>query len=335
MFQKKAGMRWTWKSPNGVTKTEIDYTLTNIIGSDHRLAMSNIKLEVEVERKTLMTKRPPTVDAPRIGSKKIEFQLELRNRFETLQELDDIDTMSETVTYIIQQNALRVAKTINMPHQSRISSPTRALMTKRREMAENGDNKQRIEYAEICKTIKKKAREDIRKNNHEIIRETVMASKSLKKVRRTQMLCQDRLITFLDKQDREIHDEDKIIGRIEEFYTDLYDSEHNTIIHTYFKEVPEITSWEVEAALRDMKNGTATGNDRINIETLKAGEDTISNTLAKLYIKCLSERRIPTAWKKAKMMIIFKKGNKKDLKNYRPICLQSNIYTVHMYSRKY
>ena len=33
-----------------------------------------------------------------------------------------------------------------------------------------------------------------------------------------------------------------------------------------------------------MKNGTATGNDHINIETLKAGEDTISKkTLAKLY----------------------------------------------------
>ena len=84
----------------------------------------------------------------------------------------------------------------------------------------------------------------------------------------------------------------------------------------------------VEAALRDMKNGTATGNDRINIKTLKAGEDTISKTLAKLYIKCLSDRIILTAWKNAKMMIIFKNGNKKDLKNYKPICLLSNICKV-------
>ena len=29
VFQKKAGRRWTWNSPNGVTKTEIDYILTN------------------------------------------------------------------------------------------------------------------------------------------------------------------------------------------------------------------------------------------------------------------------------------------------------------------
>ena len=115
IFQKKAGKRWTCKSPNGVRKTEIKYILTNNpdivtdvtvinqvnIGSDPRLDMRNIKLDVEVERKKCVTKRPPRLDATRIGSKKIEFQLELRNRFETLQELDDIDTTSETITDMI------------------------------------------------------------------------------------------------------------------------------------------------------------------------------------------------------------------------------------------
>ena len=75
-----------------------------------------------------------------------------------------------------------------------------------------------------------------------------------------------------------------------------------------------------------MKNGTATGNDHINIETVKAGEDAISRTLAKLYTKCLSERRIPSTWRNALMVTIFKKGIKKDLNKYRPICLQSNIH---------
>ena len=59
----------------------------------------------------------------------------------------------------------------------------------------------------------------------------------------------------------------------------------------------------METALRDLKNGTGTGNYHINIETLKTGKDTISKTL------------------------IFKNGNKID-KNYRPINLLSNIYTL-------
>ena len=56
MFQKKAGRRRTWKSPNSVTEIEINYILTNrpdivtditVINevnfeSDHRMVMSNI-----------------------------------------------------------------------------------------------------------------------------------------------------------------------------------------------------------------------------------------------------------------------------------------------------
>ena len=57
-----------------------------------------------------------------------------------------------------------------------------------------------IEYVEICKTIKKKAKEDIRKHNLDEIRETIEASKSLKKVRRTHSLGKNRMITLLDKQ---------------------------------------------------------------------------------------------------------------------------------------
>ena len=59
-----------------------------------------------------------------------------------LQELDDI----ETITDMIQQRASRLAKVITKPLKARISSPKRALMTKRRDILENGNgnDKQRI-----------------------------------------------------------------------------------------------------------------------------------------------------------------------------------------------
>ena len=133
----------------------------------------------------------------------------------------------------------------------------------------------------------------------------------MNKVRRTHILGQHRLITILDNQGREIQDQDKILERIEEFYTELSDSDQTVTIRTDPREVPSVTTWEVEAALKKMKNGKATGNDQVNIETLKAGEDTIAKDLAKLYTKCISERRIPTTLKNAKMAIILKKANKK------------------------
>ena len=150
----------------------------------------------------------------------------------------------------------------------------------------------------------------------------------MKKVRRTQNLGKNRMITLLDKHGKEIQEQDKIMERIEEFYSELYDSDQAVTIQTVPKEVPPITAGEVEAALRKMKNGKEAGKDQVNIETLKAGDETIAKQLAKLYTKCITERRIPKTWKEANMVIFFKKGNRKDIKNYRPICLLSNMYKL-------
>ena len=122
-------------------------------------------------------------------------------------------------------------------------------------MIENKNPRDHIEYVEICKTIKKKAKEDIRKHNLVEIRETIEAYKSLKKVRRTHSLGTNRMITLLDKQGKEIQEQDKIMERIEKFYSELYDSDQAVTIQTDPKEVPPIMAWEVEAALRKIKMG--------------------------------------------------------------------------------
>ena len=91
------------------------------------------------------------------------------------------------------------------------------------------------------------------------------------------------MITLLDKQGKDIQEQDKIMDRIEEFYSELFDSDQAVTIQTYPEEVPPIMAWEVEATLRKMKNGKEVGKDQINIETLKAGYETIAKQLAKLY----------------------------------------------------
>ena len=105
-------------------------------------------------------------------------------------------------------------------------------MKKRREMIENNTPRDHTEYVEICKTIKKKPREDIRKHNLDAIRETIEASKSLNKVIRTHSLGKTRMITLLDKQGKEIQEQDKIMERIEQFYSELYDSDQAVTIQT-------------------------------------------------------------------------------------------------------
>ena len=99
-----------------------------------------------------------------------------------------MDSLNKNMTEMIQQSAISVAKQTKTQKKPKISSPTRALTKKRREMIENKTPRDHIEYVEICKSIKKKAREDIRKHNLHEIRATIEASKSLKKVRRPHSL---------------------------------------------------------------------------------------------------------------------------------------------------
>jgi len=54
-------------------------------------------------------------------------------------------------------------------------------MKKRREMKEEENYIKRIEYIELNKTVRKKIREDVRRYNKNLVRNTIEEKKSLKK----------------------------------------------------------------------------------------------------------------------------------------------------------
>ena len=120
-FQKKPGRRWTWRSPDGNTKNEIDYIMTDKpsmvtdvtvislinIGSDHRMVMGSITLNTRAaERRKLLNKNTRTrVDTQMIGTKTNTFQLELTKMSTALEEHDDMDSLNKNITEMIQQSA--------------------------------------------------------------------------------------------------------------------------------------------------------------------------------------------------------------------------------------
>ena len=75
------------------------------------------------------------------------------------------------------------------------------------------------------------------------------------------------MITLLDKQGKEIQEQDKIMERLEEFYSELYDTDQTVTIQTYLEEVPSIMAREkVEDALIKMKNWKKRENIKLTLK---------------------------------------------------------------------
>ena len=133
-FKKRLHRWWPWISPNGVTRNEIGYILTDkpqtftdvsVInsfntGSDHRMIRGSMTINTRQERARLI-KRPSKANAVALSAKVAEFQLLLPNKFEALNAApsDDIDTYFDSITSSITKAALK-AKT---KHKDMISSP--------------------------------------------------------------------------------------------------------------------------------------------------------------------------------------------------------------------
>ena len=193
------------------------------------------------------------------------------------------------------------------------------------------NNIQNIEYREICKTVRKRIRHECRKHKITEVADKIKESKSIKKAKREISEGTSRISCVLDKSGAPVTDQDDILERIEEFYTELYSTSSNSVYvsdNEVIAEVPSVTISEVRHALSKMANDKAVGPDGVAIEALKAGGSIVHKELAELYTKCLQENKGATEWKASNMILIYKKGDYRNLKNYRPISLLSNIYKL-------
>ena len=89
-----------------------------------------------------------------------------------------------------------------------------------------------------------------------------------------------------------------------------------------------ITDSYVEDVLKLLNTSKASGSDLISLRLLKEGSEFLSHQLARLFNLSLHTSYFPTVWKQANVVPVFKKGEKTNVSNYRPISLLSCIGKV-------
>lgn len=136
-------------------------------------------------------------------------------------------------------------------------------------------------------------------------------------------------------------DRKEILRVVKEFYEELYASvkqkppEVNNqtmpvITNVGSEDMPEITIDEVEAALKEMKNNKAPGDDELPIEAVKKGGEVMLQAVTALFNKCLEQEKVAESWTNAEVVLIHKKGDKAKIDNYRPISLLAHLYKLFM-----
>lgn len=343
VFKKNPKTKWTWISPDGRYKNEIDYIITNrpkFFNDTHIIQNLNFNTDHRMVRCRL--KKLPT----QRGRNKIKNKVQTLEHYEKNMDssftkpLIEVVNSDRSVTekYDHLDKKLSQIRNVKATTDTKFSEKTIELLEERKALMI--DKSKRKENRIIISRLSKQIRENIRKDRKtkrtkklEVeIRKTGGTRKAFRELREYGMEWIPKLKTIRSKQATNRREIQKLAT---DYYRTLYsyknaEKENNTYKNpiTRYKDVPSILVQEVQKAIRSQKLEKAPGPDRVTNELMRGTVEVISPILTKLFNEILATNTIPKQWSESHIILLHKKGDKDNIGNYRPISLISNVYKV-------
>ncbi len=148
-----------------------------------------------------------------------------------------------------------------------------------------------------------------------------------------------------DKEGKVVTNLVDILETVKTFYSDLFKTEGsdiqttNEILEKMSAKLndedklmceQEITEKDIECAINQMTSNKSPGSDGLTANFYKAFCNVLKPILLKLYNTMEREQKVPESMTLGLITLIFKKGKKDELTNYRPITLLNNDYKILM-----
>lgn len=338
-YNKKINRKWTWVSPNGMIRNEIDYIVTNRprlfsnievvnkfnYNTDHRLLRGHLySRELKKSRKNIQyTHKLIPLSLPTNLLESLHANLKITNESSGIQE--KYNALEKELKEI--ENKYRLTKS----RKDKLGTEARKLIMQRKNMFTDR-KKYKHDIIRLSKEIKLQLRKYREKTRTDTINHYIETSGGVKKA---WLELRDNL-QWIDSIK---HNKNNKTNRIEildvatEYYRELYSDNEITkglfiYDNTTIEEIPCILRQEVSKAIKSQKKGKAPGEDNISNELLIGASEAITDTITTIFNEILQSGIIPHQWTTSTIILLHKKGKKEDISNYRPISLMSNVYKV-------
>nr|XP_026496962.1 uncharacterized protein LOC113401324 [Vanessa tameamea] len=258
-----------------------------------------------------------------------------------------VQTLYDNITNDIKCSLKSAQITGNEHNRNKIFSARTLKLLQRRKVLQQIKNKSlsmKNELAALYKLVNKYIKYDYGKYKKDIIERHINLTSSSKKAYKD-LKMHKTWIEGLKKTDKEVSNNDIITIAID-FYKNLYSGNtltKNTLYnstntatrlllctttHDSEENIETITESEIIETIQRLKLEKSPGSNNITNEALKAAHEILASPLAHLFNLILQTSETPTQCSESNKILIYKKGDPKDIGNYTPISLLPSMYKL-------